>query len=209
VDEIDALLSRNRIFVDRTRDVGVITKEQAIDYALTGCNLRASGVDHDLRKHRPYLGYEQYDFDVPLGTVGDCYDRYFVRLEEIRQSIRILRQVIDNLPGGPVNIQDSKVFRPDKPEVLMGMEQLIHQFMLLTEGVPAPEGEVYFAAENPKGELGFYLNSRGGGVPHRLKMRSPSFTSLSVLPAMLPGHLVGDIPAILGSLDFVMGECDR
>ena len=209
VDEIDALISRNRIFVDRTKDIGVITREMAIDYALTGPNLRASGIDHDLRKCQPYLDYGRYDFDIPIGSVGDSYDRYYVRLEEIRQSIKILRQVIEKLPGGPVNVADPKNFRTAKREVLTKMEELINHFILHTEGVDAPVGEVYFAAENPKGELGFYINSLGGGSPHRLKVRSPSFCNLSILPEILKNHLIGDVPAILGSLDFVMGECDR
>ena len=209
VDEIDALISRNRIFVDRTKDIGVITREMAIDYGLTGPNLRGSGIDHDLRKRQPYLDYERYDFDVPIGSVGDSYDRYYVRLEEIRQSIKILRQVIDKLPGGPVNVADPKNFRAHKTEVLTKMEELINHFILHTEGVDAPAGEVYFAAENPKGELGFYINSLGGGSPHRLKIHSPSFCNLSILPEILKGHLISDVPSILGSLDFVMGECDR
>jgi len=209
VDEIDALITRNRIFVDRTKDIGVITREMAIDYGITGPNLRGSGVDHDLRKRQPYLDYERYDFDVPVGTVGDSYDRYYVRLEEIRQSINILRQVINKLPSGPVNIADPKNFRADKREVLTKMEELINHFILHTEGVNAPSGEIYFAAENPKGELGFYINSLGGGSPHRLKIHSPSFCNLAILPEILKDHLIGDVPSILGSLDFVMGECDR
>jgi len=209
VDEIDALITRNRIFVDRTKDIGVITREMAIDYGITGPNLRGSGVDHDLRKRQPYLDYERYDFDVPVGTVGDSYDRYYIRLEEIRQSIKILRQVINKLPSGPVNVADPKNFRADKREVLTKMEELINHFILHTEGVNAPPGEIYFAAENPKGELGFYINSLGGGSPHRLKIHSPSFCNLAILPEILKDHLIGDVPAILGSLDFVMGECDR
>ncbi len=207
--EVDDLLSRNRIFVDRTKDIGVISKEQAIEYGLSGPNLRGSGVDHDLRKKHPYLGYENYEFDVPVGSVGDCYDRYFVRLEEIRQSARILEQVLDRLPDGPINVADPKQRPPVKAEALTKMEELIHHFILHTEGLDAPEGEVYFGAENPKGELGFYVNSKGGGVPHRLKIRSPSFVNLSILPELLPDHLMSDVVAILGSLDFVMGECDR
>jgi NADH-quinone oxidoreductase subunit D len=209
IDEIDSLLSRNRIFVDRLRDVGVISKEAAISYGLSGPNLRASGIDHDLRKHHPYLDYDQYDFDIPIGSAGDCYDRYQVRMEEIRQSIRILRQAIDKLPGGPINVDDRKNFPPPKTEVLTRMEELIHHFIVWTEGPDAPPGEVYFGAENPKGELGFYINSRGGGTPHRIKIRAPSFANLSILPALLPGHMLSDVVAILGSLDFVMGECDR
>ena len=173
INEVDGLLTRNRIFVDRTRDIGVITKEQAIAFGITGPNLRGSGVDHDLRKKHPYLDYEKYDFEVPIGTVGDCYDRYLVRLEEIRQSVRILEQVLDNLPAGPINVVDGKNILPPKQAVLMKMEELIHHFILVTEGIDAPPGEVYFGAENPKGELGFYINSRGGGVPHRMKIRAP------------------------------------
>jgi NADH-quinone oxidoreductase subunit D len=209
LDEIDHLLSRNRIFVDRLRDVGVISKENAISYGLSGPNLRGSGIDHDLRKRHPYLDYEKYDFDVPIGSSGDCYDRYQVRMEETRQSIRILQQAIDKLPSGPMNVDDRKNFPPPKTEVMTRMEELIHHFIVWTEGPNAPPGEIYFAAENPKGELGFYINSKGGGTPHRLKIRAPSFANLSILPALLPGHLVSDMVAILGSLDFVMGECDR
>lgn len=209
LDEVDKLLTRNKIFVDRTRDLGVITKEDAIAYGLTGPNLRGSGVDHDLRKVHPYLGYEQYEFDVPIGSVGDCYDRYLVRMEEMRQSVRILRQVMDNLPDGPINVGDPKSTLPEKKAVLMKMEELIHHFIVATQGIDAPPGEVYFGAENPKGELGFYINSKGGGVPHRLKIRAPSFVNLSILPKILPGHMMSDVVAILGSLDFVMGECDR
>ncbi len=209
LDEIDTLLSRNKIFLDRTKDIGVIRKDRAIAYALTGPNLRASGVDYDLRKAHPYLGYEKYDFDVPLGSVGDCYDRYLVRLEEMRQSHRILMQVINNMPDGPINVGDAKNLLPKKEKVLMSMEELIHHFIIATQGIEAPAGEVYFGHENPKGELGFYIYSKGGGVPYRLKIRSPSFVNLSICQELLPGHMVSDIPAILGSLDFVMGECDR
>lgn len=209
VNEIDGLLSKNRIFVDRTRDVGTITKEQALDFGLSGPNLRASGVDHDLRKRSPYLGYEKYDFDVPIGSVGDSYDRYVVRMEEMRQSVKIIRQVLANMPSGPIAVNDPKNVAPAKTTVLTKMEELIHHFILHTEGVHAPEGEVYFGHENPKGELGFYINSKGGGTPHRLKIRAPSFVNLSILPTILPGHMMSDVVAILGSLDFVMGECDR
>lgn len=209
VAEIEGLLLRNRIFVDRTRDVGVLTREQALDLGITGPSLRASGVEWDLRRARPYAAYGDLDFDVPLGSVGDCYDRFIVRFEEIRQSRNILVQALDRLPEGPWHVSDSKVFLPAKPEVLTGMEQLIHQFMVTTQGINAPVGEVYFSAENPKGELGFLIISRGGGVPHRLKIRSPSFVNLQAVRSLARGHLLGDMTAILGSLDFVMGECDR
>lgn len=209
IGEIDQLLTRNRIWVDRTRDVGVISREDAIDYGLTGPNLRASGVPYDVRKAHPYLIYHQLDFDVPLGSAGDCYDRYLVRMEEMRQSVRILKQCLDHLPDGPVNIPDGKTVLPPKHNVLTRMEELIHQFMLVTEGVNAPPGQIYFGAENPKGELGFYIHSRGGGTPYRLKIRAPSFVNLSILPRLLPGHTISDTVALLGSIDFVMGECDR
>ncbi len=209
IDEVDALISRNRIFVDRTENIGTISKEQAIAFGLSGPNLRGCGIDHDLRKKKPYLGYEQYEFDVPLGSVGDSYDRYFVRMEEMRQSIRILYQVLDTLPGGPIHVQDAKNYPPPKTTVLTKMEELIHHFIVHTEGIDAPPGEVYFGAENPKGELGFYIHSKGGGTPHRLKIRAPSFVNLSILSTILPGHMMSDVVAILGSLDFVMGECDR
>ena len=202
-------MSRNKIFLDRTKDVGVISSEDAIAWGLSGPNLRGSGVEHDLRKAHPYLDYENYDFDIPIGEYGDSFDRYLVRMEEMRQSVRILRQVMKDLPDGAINVADAKQRLPEKEGVLMKMEELIHHFILVTEGLDAPVGEVYFGAENPKGELGFYLNSKGGGVPYRLKIRAPSFVNLSILPHLLPGHLMSDVVAILGSLDFVMGECDR
>lgn len=214
--ETDKLLTRNPIFVNRTRDIGVISRAQAIDYGLTGPNLRGSGVDYDVRKATPYLCYKDLEFDIPVGATGDSYDRYLVRMEEMRQSVQILRQCLDRIPGGfdnttkePVNVADGKVILPKKDRVLTSMEELIHQFMLVTEGVNCPPGEIYFGAENPKGELGFYINSRGGGTPYRMKIRAPSFVNLSILPELLPGHMMSDVVAILGSLDFVMGECDR
>jgi NADH-quinone oxidoreductase subunit D len=216
IDEVEKLLTRNRIWVDRTRDVGVITKEAAIDYGLSGPNLRGSGVEYDLRKAQPYLCYADLQFDVPLGSAGDCYDRYLVRMEEMRQSVRLIHQCLDKIPGGfdnasrePVCVQDGKVVLPRKDRVMTGMEELIHQFMLVTEGVNVPPGEVYFGHENPKGELGFYIHSRGGGTPYRMKIRSPSFVNLSIVPHVMPGHMMSDTVVILGSLDFVMGECDR
>jgi len=215
-DESERLLTRNRIFVDRTKGVGIISAEDAIAYALTGPNLRGSGVDYDVRRATPYLVYPELEFDVPLGSVGDSHDRYLVRMEEMRQSVRIIRQCLDRIPGGPdnaskepVSVADGKVVLPAKRKVLTSMEELIHQFMLVTQGMNAPVGEVYFGAENPKGELGFYIHSRGGGTPYRLKIRAPSFVNLSILPKVLPGHLMSDVVSILGSFDFVMGECDR
>jgi NADH-quinone oxidoreductase subunit D len=209
IDESETFLTRNRIFVDRTQGVGAISREDAISYALSGPNLRGSGVEHDLRKAQPYLVYDQLEFDVPVGSKGDAYDRYLLRMEEMRQSVRILHQCLDKLPEGPVNVPDMKIVLPPKERVLMKMEELIHHFINVTQGVNAPAGEVYFGHENPKGELGFYINSKGGGTPYRLKIRSPSFVNLSILSKVLPGHMVSDVVAILGSFDFVMGECDR
>ncbi|HXR47816.1 MAG TPA: NADH dehydrogenase (quinone) subunit D [Candidatus Limnocylindrales bacterium] len=216
LNEVEVLLTRNRIWVDRVRGLAVISKSDAIDYGLSGPNLRGSGVEWDLRKKQPYLCYPDLDFDIPVGAVGDCYDRYLVRMEEMRQSVRILRQCIEKIPGGaenrtkePVNVADGKVVLPPKQKVLTKMEELIHQFMLVTEGMNCPPGEIYFGHENPKGELGFYIHSKGGGTPYRMKIRSPSFVNLSIIPKIFPGCLISDTVAILGSLDFVMGECDR
>ncbi len=210
IDEVDTLLTRNKIFIDRTQGLAPISKEKALAYGLTGCNLRASGVANDLRKDNPYSGYEQYEFDIPVGSVGDCYDRYLVRMEEVRQSVRIVRQVIARMPSGAYYAEDAKkIFLPPKDKVLTKMEELIQNFMLVTEGPQLPAGEVYFEAENPKGALGFFIRSNGGGVPYRLRIKGPSFVSLSILPDIVPGTYMQDIPAILGSLDFVMGECDR
>ena len=209
LNEISNLLTRNPIFIDRTRNVGIISKEDAIAYGLTGPMLRGSGVDYDVRKAHPYLDYEKYDFDIPIGTVGDCYDRYLVRIEEMRQSLSILRQAIDTIPEGPINVVDGKSTLPPKEEVLKEMEQLIHHFIITTEGIDAPAGEVYSSCENPKGELGFYIHSLGGGVPNRLHIRAPSFVNLSIVSKLLPGHMVGDVVTILGSIDMVFGECDR
>lgn len=210
LEEILKLLTRNKIFMDRTIGVGVISKEDAIGYGLTGPNLRGSGVDFDLRKAKPYSGYEQYDFDIPVGSKGDCYDRYLCRGEEMRQSVRIIKQAIKTFPGGDWYAKDAvRIFAPRKEKVLTSMEELINNFMIVTEGPQMPAGEVYFEAENPKGALGFFIVSKGGGVPYRMKIRGPSFCNLSILPKVCQGNLVSDVVSILGSLDFVMGECDR
>jgi len=210
LESILALLTRNKIFMDRTVGVGVISKEDAIAYGLTGPNLRGCGVALDLRKDKPYSGYEQYEFDVPVGTKGDSYDRYLVRGEEMRQSVRIIKQAIAKFPGGKWYAEDARrIYAPQKEKVLTSMEELIQNFMIVTEGPQMPAGEVYFEAENPKGALGFYVVSKGGGVPWRLKIRAPSFCNLSILPKVCVGTMVSDVVSILGSLDFVMGECDR
>jgi NADH-quinone oxidoreductase subunit D len=210
LEEVLDLLTRNKIFMDRTVGIGVISKEDAIAYGLTGPNLRGSGVPLDLRKDKPYSGYEKYEFDVAVGSTGDCYDRYLVRGEEMRQSVRIIKQAVASFPSGAWYAEDAKrIFAPRKDKILTSMEELIQNFMLVTEGPQMPPGEVYFEAENPKGALGFYVVSKGGGVPWRLKIRAPSFCNLSILPKLCVGAMVSDVVSILGSLDFVMGECDR
>ena len=210
LEEILALLTRNKIFMDRSVGIGVISKADAISYGLTGPCLRGSGVGLDLRKDKPYSGYEQYEFDVPVGTKGDCYDRYLVRGEEMRQSVRIIKQAVAKFPGGDWYAKDArKIFAPPKAKVMTSMEELIQNFMIVTEGPQMPAGEVYFEAENPKGALGFFVVSKGGGVPWRLKIRAPSFCNLSILPKVCVGAMISDVVSILGSLDFVMGECDR
>ena len=210
LEETLKLLTRNKIFMDRTMGVGVISREDAVAYGMTGPNLRGSGVPLDLRKDRPYSGYEQYEFDVPVGSTGDCYDRYLVRGEEMRQSVRIVQQAVAKFPGGPWYATDAKkIFGPRKDKILTSMEELIQNFMLVTEGPQMPAGEVYFEAENPKGALGFFVVSKGGGVPWRMKIRAPSFCNLSILPKVCVGAMISDVVSILGSLDFVMGECDR
>ncbi|MCG3135100.1 MAG: NADH-quinone oxidoreductase subunit 4 [Planctomycetes bacterium] len=207
--DIEELLTTNPIWVDRLSGVGVIPKDVAVGYGLTGPALRGSGVEWDLRKESPYLGYEQYDFDVPVGEHGDAYDRYLVRVEELKQSCRIILQAIAKLPDGPIDVQDHKLRLPQKRSVLTSMEELIHQFMVVSEGPELATGERYFGAENPKGELGFYVASDGTGKPRRMRVRGPSFTNLSCLPYVLKDAMLADVVAILASLDFVMGECDR
>ncbi len=209
IDECEGLLTRNRIWVDRTKDVGVISEEDAIALGLTGPPLRASGTEWDLRKAQPYLGYEQYDFEIPSGTVGDVYDRYLVRMEEMRQSVRILQQIVSALPEGAVNADAPKVVLPSKEKVLTSMEDLIHHFIIITEGIAAPKGEVYHAIEAPKGELGFYLVSDGGPAAYRCRIRPAAFVNLQAIETMAIGQLVADVVAIIGSLDPVMGEVDR
>lgn len=209
VDEYESLLTNNTIWLQRTQGVGAISRADAISFGVTGPVLRATGDEYDLRKARPYCGYENYDFEIPTGTHGDIYDRYLVRLEEMRQSVRILNQVLDNLPEGPVNIDDPKIFLPKKKDVLTSMEELIHQFMIITEGFECPAGEIYHSTEVPKGELGFYIVSTGGRSPYRLRIRSPSFNNLATLPYLVEGGLVADVVANIASLDPVMGEVDR
>jgi len=209
IAEYEKLLTRNKIFLIRTDGIGILKKEDAIALGITGPNLRGSGVDWDIRKAHPYSAYEEFDFEVPTGSKGDCLDRYLCRIEELKQSTRILEQAIAKLPSGPVNVSDPRIVLPPKEKVLTKMEELIYHFINVTEGVNAPPGEIYFSAENPKGELGFYIVSKGGGAPHRLKIRAPSFVNLQAIPLLVKGHMIADVIAILGSIDFVMGECDR
>ena len=209
VDEFERLLTRNRIWVDRTKGIGVITRDQAVSLGLTGPSLRASGVPHDLRKAEPYCGYEQFDFEVPYADDGDVYARYMVRIEEMRQSIRILEQATSLLKPGPIWANHPKVVPPVKRDVLTRMDELIHHFMIITEGMNPPVGEVYQAIEAPKGELGFYIQSDGGKCAYRLHIRSPSFINLQALETICVGAMVADVVAIIASLDPVMGEVDR
>ncbi len=207
--EVDTMFTRNAIWIGRTRDVGAISGEDAINWSLTGPMLRASGVDYDVRKDRPYLDYETYDFDVPIGEHGDVYDRYRVRLEEMFQSTRILEQALDRLEPGPINVDDPRVILPPKSRAMSDMEAMIFHFKQVMEGVAAPEGEAYFGVENPKGELGYYLVSDGTAKPVRWRIRPPSFINLSVLPTLCEGVLLSDVIAINASVDIVMGEIDR
>jgi len=209
LDEVDSLLTRNAIWCGRTQGIGVMSAEEAINYGLSGPMLRASGVAYDLRKDRPYLGYETYDFEVPVGEHGDVYDRYLVRCEEMRQSIRILQQALDRLPDGPINVDDPRVILPPKRAAMTDMESMIFHFKQVMEGVPAPVGETYVAVENGKGELGYYFVSDGTAKPVRWRIRPPSYINLAALPKMAEGSLLSDLIAVNASVDIVMGEVDR
>ena len=209
LDEIENLLTRNGIHLGRTQGIGCIPADEAINAGFTGPNLRASGVDYDLRKDRPYYDYESYEFDVPVGTKGDCYDRYLVRMEEMRQSLKILDQALARLPDGRINVDDPRVSLPSKTDCMNDMESMIHHFKIVTEGIRVPPGDCYFAVEGSKGELGMYVVSDGGEKPIRWRVRPPSFVNLSVLPQLAEGHQVSDLIMINASLDIVLGEIDR
>jgi len=209
IDDFESMLTNNPIWRQRTEGVGVISGEDAIEAGVTGPVLRASGVNYDVRKAFPYCGYEQYDFEVPVGKNGDCYDRYRVRVAEMRQSLRILQQAVDSLPGGPWLTSDRKVALPPRSELSKSMEAVIHQFRLVSEGFKGPVGDVYAFVESPRGELGFYLVSDGTNKPYRMKVRPPSFCNLQSLRKLVEGVLVADVIAIMGSLDFILGDCDR
>jgi NADH-quinone oxidoreductase subunit D len=207
--DIERLLNENRIFRQRTVDIGVITADEAIDLGFTGPMLRASGVPWDLRKSQPYEVYGLMDFDVPVGRHGDCFDRYLVRMAEMRESLRIMAQCLDQLPLGPVKIQDYKIVPPPRLELKRSMEALIHHFKLYTEGFHVPAGETYAAVEAPKGEFGVYLIADGTNRPYRCRVRASSFPHLAALEPMAKGHMLPDIPAIIGAMDIVFGEIDR
>lgn len=209
LDDVESLLTENRIFRQRTVDIGVATAEQAMDWGFSGPMLRGSGVAWDLRKAQPYDVYDRMDFDIPVGKNGDCYDRYLVRIEEIRQSLSIMKQCLDHMPSGPVRTEDRKVSPPRRAEMKSSMEALIHHFKLYTEGYHVPKGETYTAVEAPKGEFGVYLVSDGTNKPYRCKIRAPGFAFLQATDFLCKGHMLADVAAAIGSMDVVFGEIDR
>jgi len=207
--DIEKLLNNNRIFKQRTVDIGIVTAEQALDWAFTGPNLRASGIAWDLRKAQPYAVYDEMDFDIPIGKNGDCYDRYMVRILEMYESLKIMRQAIEKMPKGPVRTDDRKVAAPPRGEMKRSMEALIHHFKLFTEGFHVPAGETYSVVETPKGEFGVYLVSDGTNKAYRCKIRAPAFAHLQATDFMSKGHMLADAVANIGSIDIVFGEIDR
>jgi NADH-quinone oxidoreductase subunit D len=209
LEQYEALLTRNLLFLERVKGLGVLSKENALRWAVTGPMLRASGVNYDLRKEKPYLDYDQYDFDVPTHTDGDTYARYLVRMQEMRQSLRIVEQALNKLPYGPVRSNNRKYVPPPRSELGVSMEAVIHHFKLWTEGFTPPAGAVYSAVESPRGELGVYLVSDGGPKPYRVHWRTPSFNNLQILPMLSEGHLVADLVALIGTADIVLGDIDR
>jgi NADH-quinone oxidoreductase subunit D len=209
LDEYDAILTGQPIFQQRQQGIGALSAEQAIALGITGPLLRASGVPWDLRRDMPYLAYEEVDFDVIVGTYGDCWDRYAVRLNETRESIKIIRQIVDHMPPGDYRTQDRKVTPPPRGRIDESMEALIHHFKLFTEGFRVPAGETYAAVESPRGELGCYLVSDGSNRPYRLHIRAPSFVNLQALPPMLRGGLIADAVAVISTVDPVLGDVDR
>ncbi|MDH3473108.1 MAG: NADH-quinone oxidoreductase subunit D [Rhodospirillales bacterium] len=209
IDDFEGLLTENRIFRQRTVDIGVMSKEEALDWGLTGPMLRGSGVPWDLRRSQPYECYDELDFLIPVGKNGDCYDRYLVRIEEMRQSIKIMRQCLEKMPSGPVVVPNTKITPPSRSEMKHSMEALIHHFKLYTEGYHVPPGETYSAVEAPKGEFAVFLVADGSNKPYKCKIRTPGFVHLSAMDYMCRGHMLADSVAILGSMDIVFGEVDR
>lgn len=207
--DCDRLLSRNRIFVDRMSGVGALSRETAIDYALTGPLLRATGEPYDVRKAYPYLRYEEMDFEIPVGSRGDNYDRFVCRIQEIEQSMRIVEQSLEKIPPGAVMVEDPRIAPPEKQKVYGSIEGLMHQFKVIMEGIQVPPGEVYLAVEGGNGELGFYVVSDGGGKPYRLRIRPPCFIAMGAFPEMIRGHMVADIITTFGMVNMIGGECDR
>jgi len=209
LNDIDALLTGNRIFKQRNVDIGVVTRKNTLNWGMTGVMLRSTGAAWDLRRAQPYECYSELDFQIPVGKNGDCYDRYLMRMEEMRQSTHIMKQCIEKMPSGPVSAMDGKVVPPKRADMKRSMEALIHHFKLYTEGYHVPDGEVYAAVEAPKGEFGVYLVSDGGNKPYRCKIRAPGFPHLQALDYMCRGHMLADVSAVLGSIDVVFGEIDR
>ena len=209
LDEIETVLTENRIWKQRTVDIGVVTPEQAMDWGFSGPMLRGSGIAWDLRKSQPYDVYDRLEFLIPIGKNGDCYDRYLLRMDEMRQSLVIMRQCLDDMPDGPIKTEDRKIAPPPRAEMKRSMEALIHHFKLYTEGYRVPAGETYTAVEAPKGEFGVYIVSDGGNKPYRCKIRAPGFAHLQGLDFMSKGHMLADVVTIIGTLDIVFGEIDR
>src|SRR5690606_29480260 len=209
LDDVEGLLNANRIWIDRTKGVGVITKEHALQYGITGPALRAAGIDHDLRRDRPYYVYPELDFDVVVGSNGDCYERYLVRMEEMRQSVRLLKQINKKIPKGPLWVDDKRVKIPEKKDVYEKMEVLIHHFKIFMEGIDVPRGEAYTAVEGPNGEIGFYAVSRGGPKAWRIRVKSPSFIMFQSMEQIIKGGKIPDAIAHLGSINIIAGELDR
>ena len=208
-DDVDKLLTKNRIFLDRMRDTGAISKEEAISWGFTGPCLRACGIDYDIRKKQPYLVYDRLDFDIPIGTTGDNFDRYLVRMEEIKQSLKIIKQAMKDMPEGPINIDNPYLRIPSKQDVYSQMEEMIAHFKVVIDGVKPPVGEVYYATEAANGELGFYIVSDGSGKPWKCRVRPPCFTMTGALPELCKGGMLADIVPTFDMLNMIGGECDR
>ena len=209
IDDLETLLTDNRIFKQRNVGIGIISKQEALDHSFSGVMLRGSGVAWDLRKSQPYDNYQDFDFKIPIGKNGDCYDRYLCRIEEMKESIKIIKECIKKMPSGPIKTLDGKVSPPKKTEIKKSMEALIHHFKLFSEGYRVPAGEIYTAVEAPKGEFGVYLVSDGSNKPYKCKIRAPGFSHLQAMDYLIKGHMLADVPAVLGSLDIVFGEVDR